>query len=63
MTRVAQFRVYAEMNDFLSPHNRQRDLPYHVLARPSVKDAIEALGVPHTLFSPQKCWLGHRPND
>jgi uncharacterized protein len=48
MISVAQFRFYAELNDFLSPHNRPRDLPYGFLVSPSVKDAFEALGVPHT---------------
>src|ERR1700736_6891696 len=48
MISVAQVRFYAELNDFLSPQNRQRDLPYRCLVSPSVKDAIEALGVPHT---------------
>jgi uncharacterized protein len=48
MTSVAQFRFYAELNDFVSPHSRQRDFPYRFLVSPSVKDVIEALGVPHT---------------
>jgi len=42
------FRFYAELNDFLPPERRQVAFD-HALAGPgSVKDAIEALGVPHT---------------
>jgi len=42
------FRFYAELNDFLPPERRQVAFG-HALAGPgSVKDAIEALGVPHT---------------
>lgn len=49
MTRpCAVLRFYAELNDFLPPDERQRDLPYEFVVAPSVKDAIEALGVPHT---------------
>lgn len=41
------FRFYAQLNDFLPAQRRQRRFT-HVLAGPaSVKDAIEALGVPH----------------
>ena len=47
MTRVT-FRFYAELNDFLPPARRQVAFE-HVLEGPaSVKDTIEALGVPHT---------------
>lgn len=48
MTSTATIRVYAELNDFLTPDRRQRDVPYHFFVAPSVKDAVEALGVPHT---------------
>ncbi len=44
----AIFRFYAELNDFLSPDRRQVGFKYHFQGNPSVKDAIEALGVPHT---------------
>jgi len=43
----ATFRFYAELNDFLPPERRGRDFTYRFLGRPAVKDAIEALGVPH----------------
>lgn len=43
----ATFRFYAELNDFLPAH-RDRDVVYESENRTSVKDVIEALGVPHT---------------
>jgi len=43
----ATFRFYAELNDFLPPGRRQTDIPYRFGVAPTVKDAIEALGVPH----------------
>jgi hypothetical protein len=39
-------RFYAELDDFLPPGRRQRDLDYEFGASPPVKDVIEALGVP-----------------
>jgi uncharacterized protein with PIN domain len=44
----ATFRFYAELNDFLPPERRQKEFAYEVRGTPAVKDAIEALGVPHT---------------
>lgn len=43
----AWFRFYAQLNDFLPHHLRQRDVRYAFHGAPAVKDAIEALGVPH----------------
>ena len=43
----ATFRFYAELNDFLPPGRRQ-EFTYEFQRRGSVKDLIEALGVPHT---------------
>ncbi|WP_457566656.1 Mut7-C RNAse domain-containing protein [Caldithrix abyssi] len=45
--KQAVFRFYAELNDFLPGPLRQRDQVYHFWGNPAVKDAIEALGVPH----------------
>jgi len=45
--KTATFRFYAELNDFLEPRHRGRDTRYAFSGRPAVKDAIEALGVPH----------------
>ncbi|HOB53320.1 MAG TPA: Mut7-C RNAse domain-containing protein [Acidobacteriota bacterium] len=43
----AEFRFYEELNDFLPPARQKRDFTYTFHGRPAVKDAIEALGVPH----------------
>lgn len=43
----AFFRFYAELNDFLPPEERGRTLLYAFQGEPAVKEAIEALGVPH----------------
>ena len=44
----AEFRFYAELNDFLSPERRYVTFVHAFRGRPAVKDQIEALGVPHT---------------
>ena len=46
--RHAAFRFYAELNDYLPESRRQVrfDCPFH--GTPAVRDAIQALGVPHT---------------
>lgn len=44
----ATFRFYAELNDFLPEERRFRPLPFIFDVAPSVKDAIESFGVPHT---------------
>jgi len=46
--KQASFRFYAELNDFLPPERREGAFAYGFTGSPSVKDAIEALGVPHT---------------
>ena len=63
---MAEFRFYAELNDFLAP--ARRGCGSHLACPPhaSVKHAIEVLGVPHTevglvLCNGQPCALGHRP--
>jgi len=43
----AVFRFYGELNDFLPPQQRQCDIEYSFQNTPAIKDAIEALGVPH----------------
>ena len=45
---TAVFRFYGELNDFLPPKHRQCDIDYSFQNSPAIKDAIEALGVPHT---------------
>jgi uncharacterized protein with PIN domain len=44
----AHFRFYAELNHFLPSGRRQVEFSYTFQGRPAIKDAIEALGVPHT---------------
>ena len=45
---VARFRFYEELNDFLPPERRKTEFDYQFERRASIKDVIEALGVPHT---------------
>ena len=45
---AAEFRFYAELNDFLKPEQRQQAVPYRFDGHPGIKDPIEALGVPHS---------------
>ena len=44
---LAYFRFYEELNDFLPQEMRKVTFTYEFTGNPSVKDAIEALGVPH----------------
>ncbi len=44
----AIFRFYAELNDFLPRSRRFVDFAYAFDGRQSIKDMIEAIGVPHT---------------
>ncbi len=45
---LARFRFYEELNDFLAPERRKREFAYACARAATVKNAIEALGVPHT---------------
>ena len=45
---TATFRFYEELNDFLPPPRRKRDIAVEFETRNSIKDMIESLGVPHT---------------
>jgi len=45
---LASFRFYEELNDFLPPERRKRAFDYRCARAATVKNAIEALGVPHT---------------
>ena len=45
---LAEFRFYEELNDFLPPSQRKRSFRYQCALRATVKQAIEAIGVPHT---------------
>jgi len=46
--RIAYFRFYAELNDFLPQERRGRHFLFEYNGNPSVKDSIEAIGVPHS---------------
>lgn len=46
--RTAEFRFYEELNDFLPEDRRKRSFRYRFHGTPSVKDAIQAIGVPHS---------------
>jgi hypothetical protein len=43
-----EFRFYEELNDYLPAGLRKRTFSRTITGTPSVKDAIEAVGVPHT---------------
>jgi len=43
----AFFRFYGNLNDFLPAHRRQVEFSRDIKEQGSIKDAIEALGVPH----------------
>jgi len=44
----AEVRFYSELNEFIAPWRRGRPTAYDFEVSGSVKDLIEALGVPHT---------------
>jgi uncharacterized protein with PIN domain len=44
----ARFRFYEELNDFLPPERCKKEFEHRFREHPAVKDALEALGVPHT---------------
>jgi uncharacterized protein with PIN domain len=45
--KCSQFRFYEELNDFLPEAQEKRTFEYSFEGATSVKDAIEAIGVPH----------------
>jgi hypothetical protein len=48
MEHNAIFRFYEELNDFLPSKYRKVSFAHTFNGKPSIKDAIESLGVPHT---------------
>lgn len=59
------FRFYAELNDFLPANRRSVRFLHEPEGNPSVKDSIEALGIPHTevdliLVNERSVDFGHR---
>lgn len=47
MQQIALFTFYGNLNDFLSKQDRYNRITYSFKAIPALKDAIEAIGVPH----------------
>ena len=45
--RRAYFRFYEELNDFLAEERRKQTFCYQFKGNPSIKDTIEAIGIPH----------------
>ena len=45
---TCEFRFYEELNDYLPAAQRKTTITREIAGTPSVKDAIESLGVPHT---------------
>ena len=48
LIKTARIRFYAELNDFIKPVFRQREIEISVKGRVTVKNAVESLGVPHS---------------
>jgi hypothetical protein len=47
MSRAIQIRFYEELNDFLSREREKKTFVHTFSGRPTIKDVIESLGVPH----------------
>jgi len=47
-TKAVIFRFYEELNDFLPVARQKTDFSYNFFGKPTVKDCIEAVGIPHT---------------
>lgn len=48
MSNSATFRFYQELNDFLPSKYKKKSFQYTFKGNPTIKDAIEAIGIPHT---------------
>lgn len=48
MTSTASFRFHGELSQLLAPAHRNQVFPYRCARAANLKNAIEALGVPHT---------------
>lgn len=46
--KTAEFRFYEELNDFLPLAQRKVPFSHYFNGTPAIKDAVEAMGVPHT---------------
>jgi uncharacterized protein len=45
---TAQFKFHGNLNDFLSAGNKDSWITYSFDCPPAIKDAVEAIGIPHT---------------
>ena len=68
MNATAEFRFYEELNDFLPREWRKQAFRYECARRATVKQAIEAIGVPHTeieliLVNGESVGFSHIVND
>jgi len=54
-----RFRFFGELNQFLLPSRKNRTFFHAVNGNPSIKDTIEALGIPHTEVG--KMFVNNRP--
>lgn len=65
MQQFAQFTFYGNLNDFLSKKDRYHRITYSFKAIPAVKDALEAMGIPHVevhwlLVNGTSAWFNSR---
>lgn len=68
MTGHVEVRAYAELNDFLAPDRRGSTLRRPFRPHQTVKDVIEAAGIPHTevdlvVVGGEAVGFDHRPTD
>jgi len=68
MPKRAKFRFYEELNDFLPIDKKKSWFSYDFMGNPTVKDAIESMGVPHTeidliLVNSKSVTFSHRLQD
>lgn len=66
MTGCVDVRAYAELNDFLAPDARGTTVRRPCQSHQTVKDVLEAMGIPHTevdlvLVNGDPVGFGHRP--
>ncbi|MBV8347671.1 MAG: Mut7-C ubiquitin/RNAse domain-containing protein [Mycolicibacterium sp.] len=66
MTGYVNVRAYAELNDFLSPQSRGLTVRRPFRSHQTVKDVLEAMGIPHTeidliLVNGNAVEFAHRP--
>jgi uncharacterized protein len=67
MVGYVDVRAYAELNDFLPPDTRGLTVRRPFRSHQTVKDVLEAMGIPHTevdliLVNGSSRGLGHRPS-